>query len=356
MELRKQENMTDVLLTYDDVLCVPGKSLDSRKSANIKLAVHGMNVEHPIIPANMDTISGESMCEAVLNTGGIAIIHRFMDMNERHKIWTNLKQNPRLFISIGVSPEEVNNTKVLHVYGVRRFCIDIAHGHSDKVAEIIKVIRLLDKKGEPSIIIAGNVATVEGFKFLADAGADIIKVGIGPGSHCTTRIITGCGVPQFSAIQQIVSERNYRIGNNKPYIHIIADGGIKYPGDITKAIGAGADFVMTGSLFAGCDETPGDIIAWKDGTRWKIYRGMASKDAQVGWRNSDPTKIVAEGESSLVPAQGSFKDKLHQVLGGLQSGMSYIGASTIEELQSMTKFVRVSPNTVIENSPHGKKF
>ena len=346
----------ETYLTYDDVLCIPGKSLSSRNATDVSLGLHGMKIQHPVIPANMDTIAGEEMCEAVLNAGGIAIVHRFMDVNARNKIWCNLKQNPRLFVSIGVSPEEMNNTKVLHVYGVRRFCIDIAHGHSDKVAEIIKVIRLLDKKNDSSIIIAGNVATVEGFKFLADAGADIVKVGIGPGSHCTTRIVTGCGIPQFSAIQHIVKERSLRVENMKKYIHIIADGGIKYPGDITKAIGAGADFVMTGALFAGCDETPGEIIVWKDGSRWKIYRGMASKDAQIGWKAEDPAKIVAEGESSLVPAQGSFANKLHQVLGGLQSGMSYIGASNIEELQSITRFVQVSPNTVIENSPHGKRM
>ncbi len=346
----------EVFLTFDDVLCVPGKSLESRSSANVSQGLHGLKIDHPIIPANMDTIAGEKMCRAVLDAGGIAIVHRFMSMEERAQIWHNLGQNPRLFISIGVSEEELDIVSALHSCGVRSFCIDIAHGHSDKVKDVIKLIRVRDRKESRSLIIAGNVATIEGFAFLADAGADIIKVGIGPGSHCTTRIVTGCGIPQFSAIQKIVEERNHRVENMKSYTHIIADGGIKYPGDVTKAIGAGADFVMTGSLFAGCDETPGEIITWKDGSRWKIYRGMASKDAQIGWKADDPSKIVAEGESSLVPAQGSFADKLHQVLGGLQSGMSYIGASTIEELQSITRFVQVSPNVVVENLPHGKRM
>lgn len=347
--------MDKIYLTYDDVLCVPSKSLESRESANIKIGLFGTTLEHPIIPANMDTISGEEMCRAALDSGGIAILHRFMSTEQRMSVWDHLNRHSNLFISIGVSDTEKDAILFLHQYRVRRFCIDIAHGHSDKVAEIIKFIRSLDNDTkEQSIIIAGNVATSDGFSFLIDAGADIVKVGIGPGSHCTTRIVTGCGVPQFSAIQEIVDIRDFYAGHRK-YCPIIADGGIKNSGDIVKAIGAGADFVMSGSLFAGCAETPGETFQWKDGSRWKMYRGMASKDAQVGWKNTDPSKIVAEGESSLVPEQGKFADKLFQLIGGLKSGMSYIGAKDLEELRVKTKFIRVSSNTLIENGPHGKR-
>ncbi len=363
MALRKNVmSVTDeTYLTYEDVLCIPGKSLESRQKTDLSQYIGNQKIEHPVIPANMDTIAGEKLCEEALKAGGIAILHRFMSLEDRLDIWRKLNNSTMpglLVLSIGVSPQEFEITKTLHKEGVDAFCIDIAHGHSDKVAELIKYIRGLDKelkRGYKSFIMAGNVATVEGFQFLVDAGADMVKVGIGPGSHCTTRIVTGCGVPQFSAILKIVEERDYLKENNKAHIGIIADGGIKYSGDIVKALGAGADYVMTGSLFAGCDETPGDIIQWKDGSKWKIYRGMASKDAQIGWKKDDPSKIVAEGESSLVPAQGPFSERLYQILGGLQSGMSYIGVKTIEELQSNTRFVKVSAHTITENSPHGKK-
>jgi len=198
---------------------------------------------------------------------------------------------------------------------------------------------------------------VEAFRFLVNAGADIVKVGIGPGSHCTTRIVTGCGIPQLTAIIDIANERDAIMGEGIRNIPIIGDGGIKNSGDITKALAAGADLIMTGSLFAGCDETPGDIISWKDKSKWKVYRGMASKDAQVGWKsNQDPLFIIAEGESSLVPYRGKFADRLHQLLGGLSSGMSYVGASTIDELHTNAEFVRTTSNAITENNPHGKKI
>ncbi len=337
-------------LTYDDVLLIPGKSLPSRNSAEyIQNMILGEPALHPIIPANMDSVSGAKLCMAALESGGISILHRFMKLSERLDIWRASNCHPHLYISIGVTPEERANTKTMLEAGVRNFCIDIAHGHASTVSDMIKFIKGFEFETE---VIAGNVATVEGYKYLWEAGADMIKVGVGPGSHCTTRIVTGCGVPQLSAIMNIVEFRGTYDNVNMPLI--IADGGLKSAGDITKALAAGAHFVMSGSFFAGCDEAPGETIKWKDDSLWKIYRGMASKDAQIGWRGGDGKSIIAEGESSLVAYKGSFADVLHQLLGGLSSGMSYVGANNLLELHEKAIFVRVSSNTLTENRPHGK--
>lgn len=332
-------------LTYDDVLLVPGRSLESRHSADYSQRRWYMDIKHPIIPANMDSVSGADLCKAQLESGGIAILHRFMSTDDRLKIWYDLEKNPRLFISIGVTESERRATQKMLDNGVRRFCIDIAHGHAIAVSNMIRFIK--DFRDE-TIVIAGNVATPDGYIFLAQAGADLIKVGVGPGSHCTTRIVTGCGVPQLSAIMRIAEDiKDWEVP-------IIADGGLKYSGDITKALAAGANFVMSGSFFAGCDEAPGIIVKLNDGTACKVYRGMASKDAQIGWRGGNGDDIVAEGESSLVRYKGKFSHVLHQLLGGLSSGMSYVGAESITELQRRAVFVRVSPNVLTENIAHGK--
>lgn len=343
--------------TFDDVLIKPGMSLESRKSADLSQYLWQTRIDHPIIPANMDTIAGEKLCYRALTKNGIAVLHRFMPGQSRLDFHLNAIEsigyvNPP-FISVGVTDEEIEIISVLHGAGVRNFCIDIAHGHSIKVAEVIEFIRNLDApKKDRSIIIAGNVATIEGYNFLVDAGADIVKVGIGPGSHCTTRIVTGCGYPQLSAIIDIAKERDAAKNEGKKHIFIIADGGIKNSGDIVKALAAGADFIMSGSLFAGCEETPGDVFQWKDGSKYKMYRGMASKDAQIGWKNEG--EIVPEGESSIVPYAGTFGEKLRLLLGGISSGMSYVGAKNLEELREKAVFIKVTSNVTKENTPHGK--
>lgn len=355
-------------LTYDDVLCYPDKSLESRSIANLGQFIRRMEVLHPIIPANMDTISGESLCKEQLESGGIAILHRYLTPPERRDIWERLNRRENLFISVGVSDVELDAIEFLHEEGIRRFCIDVAHGHSDQVKSAINYIRMLDMRAASlratdknrvekssetnSTIIAGNVATPEGFVFLRDAGADIVKVGIGPGSHCITRIVTGCGIPQLSAILDIVDERNSSVHNIRKYIPIIADGGIRHSGDIVKALVAGADLVMTGSLFAGCPETPGDIDLEK---QRKVYRGMASKDAQVDFTNKSDKEIVPEGESSWVALKPPFLEVLHQIQGGIKSGMSYLGAKYISDLK-YARFVKVSYASIKENGAHGKQM
>jgi len=340
-------------LTFDDVLLQPGISLESRNSADYSQYRDKLgDISHPIIPANMDTVSGVALCRAQLESGGIAILHRFMSTADRYDVWRQLEENPRLFLSVGINEEE--GISALYQNGIRNFCIDIAHAHAKSVAQTIKLIKSLGNSRLDTIVIAGNIATIEAYDFLAKAGADIIKVGIGPGSHCTTRIVTGCGVPQLSAILDIARHRDDLVREGIRYISIIGDGGLKNSGDIVKALAAGANYVMTGSLFAGCDETPGDIVSTSPTRKHKVYRGMASKDAQVGWKSDqDPDKIVAEGESSMVPYKGAFAKVLHQLLGGISSGMSYVGAENIEQLHVKARFLRTSPHAVVENRPHG---
>lgn len=378
-------------LTFDDVLLVPSKSLPSRETPILDTQIQFMLNEsiarhihiftkHPIVPANMDTICGKEMAIEVVKSGGIAIIHRFMSYEDRLDAYNEAIKfaqvndvNPLVLtgyplaplesladrfgpsestttyvgfpvVSIGCSKDEVSIAKKLIDAGVIALCIDVANGYSDAVAEAI--IELRNYQGrKPLWIIAGNVATVEAFQFLVDAGADTVKVGIGPGSHCTTRLVTGCGVPQLSAIMDIFRYKS----ENDVSATIIADGGVKNSGDILKALVAGADLVMSGSLFAGCKETPGEIV-----NGMKVYRGMASKDAQVDWRKTDPDKIVPEGESSLVPYKGTYNSQLQQLIGGIKSGMSYLSCELIYDL-SQAQFIRVSTNTLVENRPHGKR-
>jgi IMP dehydrogenase len=223
--------------------------------------------------------------------------------------------------------------------------VDSAHGHSDAVIETVKTIR-----GKHDIpIIAGNVATAEGARDLCDAGADAIKVGIGPGSICTTRVVTGVGIPQITAILNAVS------GANVP---VIADGGVRYSGDIAKAVAAGASAVMLGSLFAGMDESPGQLVIWK-GRRYKEYRGMGSLGAmsagsaeRYGQLASQPKKMVPEGVEARVPYRGPLGEYVFQLIGGLRQGMGYCGARNMDELRRNGRFVRVTHAGVVESHPH----
>lgn len=249
--------------------------------------------------------------------------------------------------AIGVGLDVYSRTKALLDAGVDVLVIDIAHGHSDSVADVIRNI----KKNYPSIdIIAGNVATPEATKFLIEAGADAIKVGIGPGSICTTRITTGCGYPQLSAVMNCAKIAD------ECGVPVIADGGVKVSGDITKAIAAGASTVMLGSLLAGTDESPGKTIV-KGGKKFKVIRGMASFGAHLGRtargaQKENKGEFIPEGVEALVPYKGAVADTIIQLIGGLKSGMSYCGTLTIEELRSKCTFIRITDNGLRESHPH----
>lgn len=225
--------------------------------------------------------------------------------------------------------------------------VDTAHGHSKGVITAIKKI----KEKYPDLqLIAGNVATGEATKDLIKAGVDAVKVGIGPGSICTTRVVTGVGVPQISAIIDCVkAAKEYNIP-------IIADGGIKYSGDITKALACGASVIMAGSLFAGTEESPGETIVF-EGKQYKEYRGMGSLSAMKSgssdrYFQNDTKKFVPEGVEGRVALKGYVGDVIYQLLGGLRSGMGYVGAGNLKELEEKSKFVKISPATLVENHPH----
>ncbi|NLM46739.1 MAG: IMP dehydrogenase [Firmicutes bacterium] len=249
--------------------------------------------------------------------------------------------------AVGISSDTMDRARALVEAGVDVIVVDTAHGHS------INVLRMVEKLKStfPDVdIVAGNVATAEGTKDLIEAGADAVKVGVGPGSICTTRVVAGIGVPQITAIFEAAEAA-------APYgIPIIADGGIKYSGDITKAIGAGADVVMIGNLFAGTEESPGDIEIYQ-GRSYKVYRGMGSlaamkegsKDRYFQENNS---KLVPEGIEGRVPYRGTVSDTVFQLIGGLRAGMGYCGAATIEELKTKSQFIRISSASLRESHPH----
>lgn len=256
----------------------------------------------------------------------------------------------RVGAAVGVGADMKERVAGLVEVNVDAVVVDAAHGHSKNVLKAVETI----KANFPAVeIIAGNVATSEGVKALADAGADAIKVGVGPGSICTTRVIAGVGVPQMTAIMDCAEEaRKYNIP-------IIADGGIKYSGDITKAIAGGADSVMIGSLFAGTEESPGELIIYQ-GRTYKVYRGMGSLEAMKGgskdrympMKTEFGDKLVPEGIVGRVPYRGSLADNIFQLVGGLKAGMGYLGCRDIKELQTKTDFIRNTPAGLRESHVH----
>ncbi|MEC9065508.1 MAG: IMP dehydrogenase [Bacteroidota bacterium] len=256
----------------------------------------------------------------------------------------------RVAAAIGVDKDIIKRSSALINAGVDALVIDTAHAHSKTVATALKSVK--DKFNNIDVVV-GNIATAEAAKFLIDLGADGLKVGIGPGSICTTRIVAGVGYPQFSAILEVASSTNDK------NIPIIADGGIRYTGDISKAIAAGADSVMLGSLLAGTEESPGETVIF-DGRKFKTYRGMGSVEAMKKGSKSryfqgsetDSKKLVPEGIVGRVPYKGELQESIHQFVGGLRSGMGYCGAKDIKELKSNSKFVKITGSGIIEGHPH----
>lgn len=333
-------------LTFDDVLLMPCHSeMSSRRSPNLESKVtKNFTLKTPIISANMDTVTGPEMAIKMAELGGLGILHRFMSPEEQVRDVKNMlaKIKPLglpVAASIGVKEEGMKRADMLADAGVDIFTIDIAHGDSVMMLEVLDYV----KKKYPKIdVIAGNTAMPDGVKRLIDHGADSVKVGIGPGSMCTTRIITGCGVPQLTAVAMCVLEAA------KHGVPVIADGGIKTSGDIVKAFAAGAQTVMLGSMLSGCLETPGEI----EGGR-KRYRGMASKDAQVSWRGELPKGMAAEGEARWVPCKGSVENIVHELCGGIRSGMTYVNANTIAEIHKNGRFMEMTSSGMMESKPHG---
>ncbi len=330
-------------LTFDDVLIMPKKSeVKSRKDPSLRSRLtKNIFLETPIISANMDTVTESKMAIAMHQFGGLGILHRFMNVDLQVQEVMALKNVGAQIIaaSIGVNGDFKERAEALVKAGVNLVTIDIAHGHSIQMMDTLKWL----KDTYPQLqVIAGNLATPDAAIDLIEAGADAIKVGIGPGSMCTTRIITGCGVPQLTAIALCAEAA---ASYNVP---VIADGGIRTSGDMVKAFAAGANTIMLGSMLSGTIETPGDIVNGK-----KQYRGMASKKAQVSWRGDMPLGMAPEGESTYVTVKGHVSDVLHELCGGIRSGMTYMNATTIDEMKEKALFMEMSSNGISESKAHG---
>ena len=339
-------------LSYDDVLLVPQYSdIESRSEIDISVDLgKNLKLELPILASPMDTISEAPMAIAMASAGATAVIHRYNTTEEQARLVSMTRSTKRgaeltVGAAVATTGEFLNRTAILTAVGVDFICIDVAHGHHILMKKALQTLR--HKFGPDLHIMAGNVATLEGVNDLADWGADSVRCNIGGGSICSTRIQTGHGMPGLQTIIDCAkTDRD---------VAIIADGGIRNSGDIVKALAAGADAVMCGSLLAGTNETPGKIIEEKDGSRWKTYRGMASKEAQIEWHGRYASY---EGVSSTVPYRGSVRNILSDVERGIRSGFSYSGARNLTELHTKAEFVKQTPSGLSESHTHiiGRKW
>lgn len=331
-------------LTFDDVLIVPARSdvRSRREPALASRLTRTRPIEFPVLSANMDTVTEAPMALAMHALGGIGILHRFMTVEEQATQTRLVRDGGAVAAaSVGVTADERARAEALVAAGAAILTIDIAHGHSAQMLEMLKWIKDRFPKVE---VIAGNMATPEAVRELGEAGADAVKIGIGPGSMCTTRVITGCGMPQLTAIA-LCAEAAEPLG-----LPVIADGGLRSSGDIVKALAAGADTVMLGGMLAGTIESPGEI---KQGR--KLYRGMASRSAQDSWRGGVPAGMAPEGESTSVAIKGHVADVLAEIAGGVRSGMSYVNAQSIAEIRANARFIEMTASGMSESRAHGVK-
>ena len=324
---------------FDDILLIPQQSsVVSRK--NIDMSMHGY--EFPIVASPMDTVCEWKMALEIVNEGGIGIIHRYMDRSERLYQIENvaISSYNKDGIGVALSSLECFDTQFIDDainVGCNWFCIDTANGHGDAAIGAVKHL----KTYYPEIkVMVGNVATAEGFAMLAKAGADAVRVGIGGGATCITRIVSGHGLP---TLQSVIDCYEYK-KNNHISTFIVADGGLKTFGDIVKAFAGGADLVMLGSMLAGTDEAPGDLV---DG--FKQLRGMASGEAQMDWKGEIS---VVEGVSAKIKYKGPVKNIFNQIKGGIGSGCSYSGVSKLSELAENSEYTIVSHASLSESKPH----
>ena len=333
---------------FDDVLLVPRKSdINSREDIELSTSLGRNKFRFPVVSSPMDTVTESAMALAMFRRGGLGIVHRYNTIQEQCKIIRNISQEfentantniNNVAAAIGTSSDFKERALSLYECGAKIICIDVAHGHHSLVERSIKSLK--DSLGENITIIAGNVATAEGFKDLSDWGADAVRIGIGGGSICSTRIQTGHGVPTLQSVLDCRDAAD---------CSIIADGGIKTSGDIVKALAAGADMVMLGSMLAGTEETPGDTFQGNDNKRYKVYRGMASPEAQIAWRG---TARSLEGISTTIPYKGEVEKILYKIDRNIRSGLSYTGAKNLKEFRGLAKFIRQSPSGLAESRTH----
>ena len=340
-------------LTFDDVTLAPKYSeiLPSEVNTSVILTKN-LELKIPLLSSAMDTVTESKMAIAIAKIGGIGIIHRNLDIKKQILEIQKVKKHKLLVgAAVGAGPNEFDRAKTIIKEGVDLIVVDTAHGHTKKVGEIIKLIKKI--KNDRIALCAGNIATPEAAKYLIKLGVDIIKVGIGPGSICTTRLVAGIGVPQLSAI---LSVRN---GLKNRNVKIISDGGIKYSGDLAKAFAAGADAIMIGSLFAGTDEAPGKIIK-KNGKLFKSFRGMGSvgamnkgsADVYFHTKQKDSSKYVPEGVEGFAKYKGDVSSIIYKLIGGLRSSMGYLGSKYIITLRNKPNFVKITKAGFYESMVH----
>jgi IMP dehydrogenase len=347
-------------LTFDDVLLVPQYSeVVPTEVDTTGFFTKTIKLKEPIVSSAMDTVTESKMAIALGKMGALGVIHKNLSIEKQAaEVSSAKKAGVLVAAAVGATGDFFERAEALVKAGADALVVDTAHGHSKRVIEAVKKIKksLSAKGGSASggkvQVVAGNVATYEGALALVKAGADAVKVGIGPGSICTTRMVSGCGVPQIYAIQEAVRACKAK------KIPVIADGGIKYSGDITKALAAGAACVMVGSLLAGTEEAPGEVFE-EHGKHYKSYRGMGSLGAmnegskdRYGQEKVVGGKLVPEGVEARVAFKGSVLKIIEQLTGGLRSGMGYVGAKNILELQKKAKFVRISPAGLRESHVH----
>jgi len=339
-------------ITFDDVLLLPGYTDFKRQEVSLATQLHPkLKLALPVISSPMDTVTEEGMALALAQAGGLGVIHRNLPVMKQAGMVANMKQkNLPVGAAVSAGSDFKERVEALVKAMVNVIVVDSGHGNTAFVVGAIEFIR---KQYPEQIIMAGNVATADGATRLIKAGADILRVGMGPGSICTTRIVTGMGVPQLTAIAEAVKAVK---GTN---VTVVADGGIKQIGDIAKALGMGAHAVMLGSLLAGFDESPGDRV-FVDGKVYKQYRGMGSVGAMKKGsaerygqtKDTQARKLIAEGVEGLVKYKGVVTEYLEQVTGSLKSAFYYIGAKSMTEFHANAKFVRITSASMVESHPH----
>ena len=340
-------------LTFDDVTLAPNYSkilpVDVDTSTYLSKK---FKLDVPLLSSAMDTVTESKMAIAIAKAGGVGVIHRNLDIKKQIvEIKKVKKQNLFVGAAVGAGINEFSRAQAIIKEKVDLIVVDTAHGHTKKVEEIVKKIK--KQKSKNTLLCAGNIATADAANFLAKLGVDIIKVGIGPGSICTTRLVAGIGVPQLSAILDVKKGLKYR------NVKIIADGGIKFSGDIAKALSAGADAVMIGSLFAGTDESPGKIVK-KNGKLFKNFRGMGSigamnkgsADRYFQKKQKDKSKYVPEGVEGYVKYKGPVKKIIFKLIGGLKSSMGYLGSKKVINLRNKPRFVKITKAGFYESMVH----
>ena len=352
--------------TFDDLLLVPAHS--TVVPAHVDLTTQltpRLRLKLPILSAAMDTVTEAAMASALAKAGGLGILHKNMSIQAQADMVKTVKNTPvthpeqsalddqgRLLVgaAVGVSNETLDRVKALVEAHVDVIAVDSAHGHSQGVISTIATLHA----AFPSLtLIGGNIVTAEAARDLITAGASILKVGVGPGSICTTRIVAGVGVPQITAVHDV-----YQVAKSAG-VSVIADGGIKFSGDIVKALAAGADAVMLGGLLAGCEETPGEVIDVY-GKKVKTYMGMGSltamqkgsSDRYFQGGQKELSKLVPEGIEATVPYKGPIAEVLYQMMGGLRSGMGYCGCANLDDLKTKARFVKITNAGLNESHPH----